>query len=375
VVSKKGHIALAALAGIDAASLWLRPVGLLRGSVAEAAVGAGSALPLAGGPFAFALVEVLALRDGMLVAATSTLAALHGWAAAQRAAMAARVTGQLAALTAERPAWAGLSLDRPLVMGIVNVTPDSFSDGGDFSDAASAIAAGRAMLEAGADIIDIGGESTRPGAAPVPQEEEIARVVPVIAALAESGAVVSIDTRHPAVMAAALAKGARIVNDVSALTGDPASRAVVARAGAAVVLMHMKGEPATMQREPVYADAPIEVAEYLASRIADCAAAGIAADRIVVDPGIGFGKRKAHNLEILERVALLHALGCGLLLGVSRKSLIGALSNAAPPKERLPGSLAGALHGLSQGVQILRVHDVAATRQAIAIWQGIAQAT
>jgi dihydropteroate synthase len=375
VVSKKGHIALAALAGIDAASLWLRPVGLLRGSVAEAAVGAGSALPLAGGPFAFALIEVLALRDGMLVAATSTLAALHGWAAAQRAAMAARVTGQLAALTAERPAWAGLSLDRPLVMGIVNVTPDSFSDGGDFSDAASAIAAGRAMLEAGADIIDIGGESTRPGAAPVPQEEEIARVVPVIAALAESGAVVSIDTRHPAVMAAALAKGARIVNDVSALTGDPASRAVVARAGAAVVLMHMKGEPATMQREPVYADAPIEVAEYLASRIADCAAAGIAADRIVVDPGIGFGKRKAHNLEILERVALLHALGCGLLLGVSRKSLIGALSNAAPPKERLPGSLAGALHGLSQGVQILRVHDVAATRQAIAIWQGIAQAT
>jgi len=374
-VSKKGHIALAALAGIDAASLWLRPVGLLRGSVAEAAVGAGSALPLAGGPFAFALIEVLALRDGMLVAATSTLAALHGWAAAQRAAMAARVTGQLAALTAERPAWAGLSLDRPLVMGIVNVTPDSFSDGGDFSDAASAIAAGRAMLEAGADIIDIGGESTRPGAAPVPQEEEIARVVPVIAALAESGAVVSIDTRHPAVMAAALAKGARIVNDVSALTGDPASRAVVARAGAAVVLMHMKGEPATMQREPVYADAPIEVAEYLASRIADCAAAGIAADRIVVDPGIGFGKRKAHNLEILERVALLHALGCGLLLGVSRKSLIGALSNAAPPKERLPGSLAGALHGLSQGVQILRVHDVAATRQAIAIWQGIAQAT
>ncbi len=349
--------------------------GLLRGSVAEAAVGAGSALPLAGGPFAFALIEVLALRDGMLVAATSTLAALHGWAAAQRAAMAARVTGQLAALTAERPAWAGLSLDRPLVMGIVNVTPDSFSDGGDFSDAASAIAAGRAMLEAGADIIDIGGESTRPGAAPVPQEEEIARVVPVIAALAESGAVVSIDTRHPAVMAAALAKGARIVNDVSALTGDPASRAVVARAGAAVVLMHMKGEPATMQREPVYADAPIEVAEYLASRIADCAAAGIAADRIVVDPGIGFGKRKAHNLEILERVALLHALGCGLLLGVSRKSLIGALSNAAPPKERLPGSLAGALHGLSQGVQILRVHDVAATRQAIAIWQGIAQAT
>jgi dihydropteroate synthase len=374
-VSRNGHVDLAALAGVDAASLWLRPVGLLRGSPAEAAVEAGSALPLAGGNLAFALVEVLALRDGMLVAAPSTLAALHVWAAAQGAAMAARVKGQLAALTTERPAWAGLSLDRPLVMGIVNVTPDSFSDGGNFADPARALAAGRAMLAAGVDIIDIGGESTRPGAAPVPQEEEIGRVTPVIAALADSGAVVSIDTRHAAVMAAALAKGARIVNDVSALTGDPASRGIVARAGAAVVLMHMKGEPATMQREPVYANAPIEVADYLASRIADCAAAGIAADRIVVDPGIGFGKLKAHNLEILERIALLHTLGCGLLLGVSRKSLIGALSNAAPPKERLPGSLTGALHGLSQGVQILRVHDVAATCQAIAVWQGIAQAT
>jgi dihydropteroate synthase len=374
-LSKKEHIALAALAGVDAASLWLRPVGLLRGSAAGAAVEAGCALPLAGGNLAFALIEALALRDGMLVAAPSTLAALHGWAGTQGAAMTARVAGQLAALTAKRPAWAGLTLDRPLVMGIVNVTPDSFSDGGDFADPASAVAAGRAMLAAGADIIDIGGESTRPGAAPVPQEEEIGRVAPVIAALADSGAVVSIDTRHAAVMEAALAKGARIVNDVSALTGDPASRAVVARSAAAVVLMHMKGEPATMQREPVYANAPIEVADYLASRIADCAAAGIAADRIVVDPGIGFGKLKAHNLEILERIALLHTLGCGLLVGVSRKSLIGALSNAAPPNERLPGSLAGALHGLSQGVQILRVHDVAATRQAIAIWQGIAQAT
>jgi dihydropteroate synthase len=374
-VSKKGPIALAALAGIDATSLWLRPVGVLRGAAAAMAIETGSALPLAGGPLAFLLIEALALRDGKLVAAPATPTALHGWAAAQGAAIAARVTGQLAALTAKRPAWAGLALDRPLVMGIVNVTPDSFSDGGDFADPDSAIAAGRAMLGAGADIIDIGGESTRPGSAPVPQEEEIARVVPVIAALADSGAVVSIDTRHAAVMAAALAKGAQIVNDVSALTGDPASRGVVARSGAAVALMHMKGEPATMQREPVYADAPIEVAEYLASRIADCAAAGIAADRIVVDPGIGFGKRKAHNLEILERITLLHALGCGLLLGVSRKSLIGALSNAAPPKERLPGSLAGALHGLSQGIQILRVHDVAATRQAIAIWQGIAEAT
>jgi dihydropteroate synthase len=262
-----------------------------------------------------------------------------------------------------------------VIMAILNVTPDSFSDGGDFSDKATAIAAGRAMLEAGADIIDIGGESTRPGAAPVSQETEIARVAPVIAALAGAGAAVSIDTRHAAVMEAALEKGAGIVNDITALTGDPAGADIVARAGAALVLMHMQGEPRTMQREPVYANAPLEIAAYLASRIADCAAAGIAPERIVVDPGFGFGKTVAHNLELLERLALLHALGCGVLLGVSRKSTIGTLSGVAQPKDRVAGSLAGALHGLAQGVQILRVHDVAATRQAVAVWQAIGAAT
>jgi len=197
----------------------------------------------------------------------------------------------------------------------------------------------------------------------------------VIAALAESGAAVSIDTRHAAVMAAAIAKGAGIVNDITALTGDAAGRDTVAHSGAALVLMHMQGEPRTMQREPHYANAPLEVAAYLAARIADCEAAGIARERIVVDPGFGFGKRVAHNLELLERLALLHALGCGVLLGVSRKSTIGTLSNVADPKARVAGSLAGALHGLSQGANILRVHDVAETRQAIAVWQAIAAAT
>jgi len=366
---------LAAFTGIAAEALWLRPLGLLRGAAAQAMIASSDAVALAGGTLGFSLVEALALRDGRLLSAATTLAALRRWAAGQDEAVAERVAAQLASLAAPRPPWAGLPLDRPLIMGVLNVTPDSFSDGGDFVDPAVAIAAGRAMLVQGADIIDIGGESTRPGAAPVSPEAESARVVPVIAALAGAGAVVSVDTRHGAVMEAALAKGARIVNDVSALTGDRASRAIVARAGAAIVLMHMKGEPGTMQNEPVYADAPLEVAAYLAERIADCTAAGIAADRIVVDPGIGFGKRKAHNLEILERLALLHALGRGILLGVSRKSLIGALTNIVAPKERLGGSLAGALYGLSQGVNILRVHDVAATRQAVAVWQGIAEAT
>ncbi len=366
---------LAAFTGIAAEALWLRPLGLLRGAAAQAMIASSDAVALAGGTLGFSLVEALALRDGRLLSAATTLAALRRWAAGQDEAVAERVAAQLASLAAPRPPWAGLPLDRPLIMGVLNVTPDSFSDGGDFVDPAVAIAAGRAMLVQGADIIDIGGESTRPGAAPVSPEAESARVVPVIVALAGAGAVVSVDTRHGAVMEAALAKGARIVNDVSALTGDRASRAIVARAGAAIVLMHMKGEPGTMQNEPVYADAPLEVAAYLAERIADCTAAGIAADRIVVDPGIGFGKRKAHNLEILERLALLHALGRGILLGVSRKSLIGALTNIVAPKERLGGSLAGALYGLSQGVNILRVHDVAATRQAVAVWQGIAEAT
>jgi dihydropteroate synthase len=177
------------------------------------------------------------------------------------------------------------------------------------------------------------------------------------------------------VMAAGLTSGARIVNDITALTGDPAAAGIVARSDAALVLMHMQGEPRTMQRDPVYANAPLEIAAYLAARIADCAAAGIAPERIVVDPGFGFGKTVAHNLELLERFAVLHALGTGVLLGVSRKSTIGTVGKIAEPKDRLAGSLAGALYGLSQGANILRVHDVAETRQAIAVWQAIAAAT
>jgi dihydropteroate synthase len=366
---------LAAFAGIAAGALWLRPLGLLRGAAAQAMIASGDAVALAGGRLGFALVEALALRDGKLLSAPVTIAALRRWAAGEDTAVAERVAALLASLAAPRKPWAGFALDRPLVMGVLNVTPDSFSDGGDFVDPSRAIAAGRAMLAEGADIIDIGGESTRPGAAPVSRETEIARVAPVIAALAGTGAAVSIDTRHAAVMAAALAKGARIVNDITALEGDPASRDIVARSGAAIVLMHMQGEPRTMQREPVYANAPLEIAAFLAARIAACEAAGIARGRIVVDPGFGFGKRVAHNLELLERLALLHALGCGVLLGVSRKSTIGTLSGVAEPKARIAGSLAGALQGLAQGVNILRVHDVAETRQAIALWQAIAEAT
>jgi dihydropteroate synthase len=368
-------LSLADFATLSPAALWLRPIGLLRGGTAEKAVASGAALPLAGGPLAFPFVELLALRDHELVSGIASLTEIKGGALQQDKAMAVRIAELLATLSAKRADWAGLSLERPLIMGVLNVTPDSFSDGGDFHDPSVAIAHGRAMMEAGADLIDIGGESTRPGAAPVSPEQEFARVERVIAELAGAGALISIDTRHAVVMEAALAKGARIVNDVTALTGDPASRAVIAKSGAPIILMHMLGEPRTMQRAPSYDDAPIEITQFLASRIAECAAAGIKRERIVVDPGIGFGKDKGHNLEILDRVTLLHALGCGILLGMSRKSLIGRITNAVAPKDRLPGSLAGALHGIEHGVQIVRVHDVVETRQAIRVAQAIAEAT
>jgi dihydropteroate synthase len=341
--------------GEAARSAWPRPLGLLSGGVARDAVARGLALPLAGGPIAFTAIELLGRRGGDVVAAMAPLAEARALADPQK----------LAALSAARAPWAGFALDRPLVMGILNVTPDSFSDGGVFLAPDSAIARGRALMAAGADILDIGGESTRPGALPVPADEEIRRIAPVVRGLAEAGAVISIDTRKTAVMAAALAHGARIVNDVSALA-DEGAMALAARAQAPVVLMHRQGEPATMQRDPRYALASLDIVEWLAARIALCEAAGIPRARIVVDPGIGFGKTRAHNLEILRRLALFQALGCGVLVGLSRKSLVGG-----PAGERLPGSLAGALFALSQGAQLLRVHDVAETRQAVEFWRAI----
>ena len=259
-------------------------------------------------------------------------------------------------------------------MGILNVTPDSFSDGGDHVDPATAIARGIAMVDAGADIIDVGGESTRPGASAPAEAEELRRVLPVVRALAERGLPVSIDTRRASVMAAALEAGARMVNDVSALTHDPESRAVAARAGAWVVLTHMQGRPETMQRDPRYDDASLDVFDALEARMHEAEAAGIARNRIVVDPGIGFGKTLDHNLEILRDIGIYHGLGCPLLAGVSRKGFIGRVSADEAPKARLPGSLAAGLHAAGEGVHMLRVHDVAQTRQALAVWRAIGAA-
>ncbi|WP_064742163.1 dihydropteroate synthase [Inquilinus limosus] len=304
------------------------------------------------------------------VRAIADLATLRRWAG--RHGLAAAVDDRLDRLSRPRPDFGGIALDRPRLMGIVNVTPDSFSDGGDFAESGRAVAHGLALAEAGAEILDIGGESTRPGSAPVSPEEEIARIQPVIRELANRGLTVSIDTRHAAVMQAALAAGARIVNDVTGLTGDPASLGVVARAGCPVVLMHIQGEPQTMQRNPAYEDVLLDVFDWLEERVAACDAAGIPAGRIAADPGIGFGKKSlTHNLPLLRGLSLLHGLGCAVLLGVSRKRFIGTISGAAEPKARAPGSIAAGLYGVAQGVQILRVHDVAETRQALAVWSAL----
>lgn len=255
-------------------------------------------------------------------------------------------------------------------MGVVNVTPDSFSDGGRHASAIAAIAHARLLAEEGAAILDVGGESTRPGARPVSIAEEIDRVVPVIEALARDGLRVSVDTRRTDVMRAAVAAGAGIVNDVAALR-DAGAVEFCAASGVGVVLMHMQGEPATMQVAPHYDDVVAEVGTFLAERAAVCRAAGIPGERICVDPGIGFGKSVDHNLALLRRLSLLRPPGCALLLGASRKSFIARLSRGEGTEDRLPGSLAAALQGAACGVDVLRVHDVAATRQALVLWHAM----
>lgn len=276
-------------------------------------------------------------------------------------------------LSTPRPVLEGLATDRPLVMGIVNVTPDSFSDGGQAFAPEAALARARALLAAGADILDIGGESTRPGAKDVPADEEIARTTPLIAALRAAGInmPVSIDTRKAAVAGAALAAGANMVNDVSALAHDPAMAELVARAGVPVCLMHAQGTPQTMQNSPRYGNVLHEVHDFLAERIEYALDQGIARARLIVDPGIGFGKTLRHNLTLLSGLSLFHDLGAAVLLGASRKKFIGTLSGVETAGARMPGSVAVALQAAAQGAQIIRVHDVTETVQALALWRAL----
>ncbi|MEM1375546.1 MAG: dihydropteroate synthase [Pseudomonadota bacterium] len=311
-------------------------------------VASGPGLPLAGGWLTFRDVEEIT-RDGSRIIAADAVP-----------------SDVLHRLTAPRADVAGLSLHAPRIMGIVNTTPDSFSDGGRLTTTEAAIAHAHSLEAGGAHILDIGGESTRPGADFVDAEDEIARTAPVIAGLR---ARVSIDTRKAPVARAALAAGASILNDVSGLRFDAGMAPLAAQSGAPICVMHSTGDPKTMQKDPRYDNVLLDVYDALAAQIALAEGAGVARDQIIVDPGIGFGKTQDHNLALLRGLALLHGLGCPILLGASRKRFIGTLSGVEAADQRVAGSLAVALAGVAQGAQILRVHDVAETRQALALWQ------
>jgi dihydropteroate synthase len=315
------------------------------------------ALPLTGGPLAFSLVRLI--PDGRIVPIDRVPS---GYAST------------LAALSRRPPDWCGLEGTPPLVMGVLNVTPDSFSDAGAHMDADRAIEAGIAMAAAGADLIDVGGESVRPGALTTPPDEERRRVLPVICGLTARGIPVSVDSRNATTMGAALDAGARIVNDVSALTHDPASAGVVAARGAPVVLMHMRHDPATMTALAHYDDVALEVTLELAERVEAAEAAGIGRERIAIDPGIGFAKTPEHNLQLLPRLGMLLSLGCPLVVGVSRKRFIGLLSGEINPQRRAAGSIAAGLYAALHGASVLRVHDVADTVQALKVWRALAGA-
>jgi len=345
-------------------AIYLRPAGFVDAPFGHD----GKVARLAGGLAWFSAVEIVTDTGAELVQVEGIEARLDE-----------RVRLVWANLVAPRPPLMlgerVIRFDQPQVVGIVNVTPDSFSGDGSAADLEAAITSGHAMASAGAAIVDVGGESTRPGAKAVWDGDEIARIEPVVRQLAAGGTAVSIDTRKATVMEAALGAGARLINDVSALTWDPNAAGVVAAAGCPIVLMHHKGAPETMQDDPHY-DRPVllEVYDWLSKRIDAAVAAGIDRSRIIVDPGFGFGKTVRHNLQLMNGLAMLHGLGCPLMLGASRKRTIGAISNEAPVDQRLAGSLTFALKAAEQGAQMLRVHDVAETVQALRVWRGLRDA-
>jgi dihydropteroate synthase len=359
----------------ERARIYLRPVELNAREATMFSLGTDDLLTLAGGRFAFKTCEVILRDKGRVIRIQAPVTEIMEWSKKICRQARRQVIGLFERLTAPRLDLAGRSLKRPLIMGIVNITPDSFSDGGEFADRLSAVAHARALAASGSDILDIGGESSRPGARPVSVADELQRVLPVIEALVAELAdadkpALSIDTRHADVMTAALRAGATIINDITALTGDRRSLAA-AGAAQAVVLMHMQGEPQTMNENPVYDNVALDVFDFLEERVEACIAAGIERRRLIVDPGIGFGKKGEHNLEILRSLTLFHGIGCPILLGVSRKGLTTAHDREYAAKDRLPGSLAATLAALDGGVQLLRVHDVRETRQAISVWDAL----
>ena len=336
--------------------IYLRPLSLLFGQDARDQIAGGLAGSLGGMPdIGFTAAEEI-IRDGKQITRhIISFSELKAHALFEN-------------ITRRRPDFAGLSLDQTRIMGIVNVTPDSFSDGGKFDVSETAIAHGQLMAEQGADVLDIGGESTRPGSDEVSIEQERARIMPVIAALAQNH-VVSVDTRKSVLMAEAAQAGAKVINDVSALSFDPLSAGVVAKAGLPVVLMHAQGEPRTMQLAPKYEDVALDVYDRLSAQIEKAVAAGIPRSHICIDPGIGFGKSFKHNLELMRQLTLFHGLGVALLVGLSRKGIVGAVTGEKTAAKRVAGSLGGALQAAMMGAHLLRVHDVLETCQGLAMFQ------
>ena len=358
------------------AQIYLRPTGFVDSPIGYD----GQTLRLAGGLVWFGMVEAIAAGPGgRFATALVPVERIEDFVDSLPEPQSTSAKRQLARLVAHRtPLTLGeriVRLDQPQVMGILNVTPDSFSDGGGLAgDPSAAADRAIAMSETGAAIVDIGGESTRPGAKPLWEGDEIARVVPAIDRLRHAGIALSLDTRKGAVMAAGIGAGAHMINDVAALTYDPSAIEAAVAITCPIVLMHHQGAPETMQQDPRYRDALLDVYDWLEARVDAVVAAGVARERLLIDPGIGFGKSLRHNLAILNGLSLFHALGLPIVLGASRKRTIGALANEAPVEQRLGGSIALALLGAKQGIQLLRVHDVFETVQALRVWRGLRDA-
>lgn len=337
----------------EAGRTWIAPVGIV--PLSE------EVIPLAGGPYGFTHLDIF-IDDGVELTVTRIEVddfMNHVVKAGQDSASAI-----IERLTAPRPDYAGLSMAEPQIMGIINATPDSFSDGGEHLQAEDAIVSGLAMVEQGALILDVGGESSRPESKPVGHDEECRRILPIIKSLSQSGHIVSADTRHTTVMTAALDEGAKIINDISGLQ-SPDAIEFISKRQVPVVIMHMQGSPETMQNDPHYRFAPLDIYDWLESRIDLCTDAGLPRHLIAIDPGFGFGKTPDHNMQIMAHLGLFHGLGVPIVLGVSRKSTIAHFSKAEAAKQRVPGSVALAAMARAQGVQIFRVHDVAETMQAL----------
>ena len=344
--------------------LYVRPTALAYGPDAGEAIRQGAGLPLAGNPD-------IAWTAGLVSEDRGT-----GWrlrkVQALKASQDGDVSGWVERLTSARAQVAGLSMTEPQIMGIVNTTPDSFSDGGVNAEADVAIANARDMARQGASLLDVGGESTRPGSDPVSEAEEWRRIEPVITALVGDGLKVSCDTRKAAIMTRAAKAGAVMINDVAALSWEAAALPAAVATGLPVCLMHAQGDPKTMQNDPRYDNVLVEVFDWLAARIEDVVSAGVPRAAIVADPGIGFGKTFQHNLELLQGLTLFHGLGVPVLLGASRKGFIGAVTGEKVAGNRQVGSAVAAVHGIMAGMQIIRVHDVRETLHAVSMWRAAA---